>query len=245
MHSLLMVCNLLARSQLQKTVFCCFSYSSAKDISTTAQNASLSDTISFLEKESQPTGYLVSLGGIRFLFSCPWTIKSVGPLPRVALTGLLSGKQDTLGHLGTASLPEGCGSGGALPNPLLCKGLPYAVRGCSTCPHSLLFSSSQPLGFTAVPILLLPDFSSLGMSPHSHLLLPSHTAWQRFWSLQSTNHSGQTKGLSQVPRALHFTGNLRQNSHITLQVYRTDQKVTVSLVPTACFSEMHPIYSLM
>lgn len=54
----------------------CFSYSSAKDISTTAQNASLSDTVSLLEKESQPTGSLVSLEGIRFLFSCRQTIKS-------------------------------------------------------------------------------------------------------------------------------------------------------------------------
>lgn len=53
-----------------------FSYSSVKDISTTAQNASLSDTVSFLERESQPTGSLISLEGVRFLFSCSQTIKS-------------------------------------------------------------------------------------------------------------------------------------------------------------------------
>lgn len=53
-----------------------FSYSSVKDISTTAQNASLSDTVSFLKKESQLTGSLVSLEGIRFLFSCSQTIKA-------------------------------------------------------------------------------------------------------------------------------------------------------------------------
>lgn len=129
-----MVCNLIATSLLQKTVFCRFSYSSAKDISTTAQNASLSDTVSFLETESQPTGSLVSLEGVRFLFSCSCTIKSVGPLPWVPLTRLLSGKQRTFGHLGTASLPEGCGPGGALPISLLCKGLNLLL---GAAPHAL------------------------------------------------------------------------------------------------------------
>lgn len=221
-----------------------FSYSSVKDISTTAQNASLSDTVSFLKKESQPTGSLVSLEGIRFLFSCSQTIKAQrAPCQGCSHQAPLRQARHTWPP-GTASLPEDCGPGGALPIPLLCEALPPTAGGCSTRPRSLFFSPFQPLGFIAVLILLLLAFCSLGMILHSHLLLCSHTAWQCFWSLQNANRGSQTKGLSQVPCPLHFTGNLTQNSHITVQIYRTDQKVTVSLVPIAHFAETCPVYLL-
>lgn len=98
----------------------------------------LNDTVTFLEKESQATGSLVSLEGVGFLFSCSWTSHS-GPLAQVALSRLLWDKQAMFGHLGTASLPEGCGHSGALPISLLCEGPPPTAGGCSTCPHSLLF----------------------------------------------------------------------------------------------------------
>lgn len=109
--------------------------------------------------------------------------------------------------------------------------------------HSMFFSPSRPLGL--ILILLFPIFCSLGMIPHFHLFLISHTAWEYFWSLQNTNHGGQTKGLSQIPCTFHFTGNFRWNSHVTVQVYTTDQKVTVSLLPIAHFAETCWIYPLI
>lgn len=74
MHSFFTVCNLLAYSKSQHSKR--FSCSSVKDVSTTAQNASLSDTASFLEKESQSAGSLVPSEGVRLLCSCSQTMES-------------------------------------------------------------------------------------------------------------------------------------------------------------------------
>lgn len=132
MHSLVMVCNLLAISLLQKTVFQHFSYSSVRDISTTALNVSLSDTVSFLEKETANRLPSIFRWCQTHFQLQPDNQVTMGPMPWVALTGLLSDKQDPFGHLGTASSPEDCGHGGALPTLLLYEGLRYTAWGCST-----------------------------------------------------------------------------------------------------------------
>lgn len=140
---------------------------------------------------------------------------TVGSLPWAALTGFLSVKQGTFGHLSIANLPEGCG--GALLMPLLCEGLASTVWDCSTCPHSLLFSPSQPLCFIAVPPLLLLTFHSIGMIPH----LPSHTALQCFCLCKIPTTVVRPKGCHKYP--LLSISQVNSGGTVTLLLKSTDQ----------------------
>lgn len=90
--------------------------------------------------------------------------------------GLLSpgSSQKSKTHLATwaQAVPMGCGPDPIRPKVWNTQPPPGAV------PHASLsvFDPSQPLGFIAVPLLLLPTICTLGTMPHSHLLLPRHTA---------------------------------------------------------------------
>lgn len=169
MHSLLMVSNLLAKSLLQKgSISSHFSYSSVKNISTPAPRTSLSNTVSFLEKESQPRASLVSLESVRFIFSCSQQLAPTRPLAMGCPHQSPLRKARPNRATWTQSVPMGHG-----PDPIWnTQPLPGAV------PHASLpvFCSSQPLGFIAVPIFPLPTTCTLGIMPHSHLSLSRHAA---------------------------------------------------------------------
>lgn len=107
------------------------------------------------------------------------------------------------------------------PHPLL-GAVPHALTPCfSPLPASRLYYCSHS---SAPHLLVFGRDSSSPVLCHPvtlrvFLIFAKYQPWH-----------DQTKGLSEAPRALHFRGNLRWNSHITVQVDRREQKVTVSLL---------------
>ena len=134
-----------------------------KGISTTEQNASLSDTVSFLEKESRPTGSLVSLDGVRFLFSCGWTIKSQwAPCPGLPSPGSSQASKTHLATWAWAVSQRAVDLLGLCPS--LCSmrdshPLSGVVPHAHVPHQSLLFSPSQPPDLLLLPLSCFPPFA--------------------------------------------------------------------------------------
>lgn len=207
------------------------------DISTSASRTPSINTVPFLEKESQPTGSLVSLESVRFLLICSQQLGPTRPLamgcphqslPRKAKPNRALGHKQS--QWGMDVIPSGPKSG----TPSHCLVLFHM-------PHFL--SIPHPSPFIPVPILPLPTICIWGTMPHSYLLLSRHTAWQCFWFLQNNNLSNETKGLSQVPCALHFPGEIRPMTLLLKPTEQTRQS-QYHLFPITPYAETCSIYPL-